>query len=45
MNLGSIANYIDAQEYAARRIKIKDEDQGKEVKMLYRIVVRIEGQV
>ena len=28
----STSNYIDAQECIARRIKVEDEDQGKEVK-------------
>ena len=42
---GSTGNYIDAREYAARRIKIEEEDRAEELKMAYGTVVKTEGQV
>ena len=42
---GSIGNYIDARECAARRIKIEAEDQSEKLKMADGTVVETEGRV
>ena len=45
MDSGSTGNYIDAQECAARGMKIEAEDKSEELKMADGTVVQTEGRV
>ena len=45
MDLGSTGNYIDAQEYAVRKLKIQNEEAAEELRPVDGSTVKTEGRV